>query len=166
MKRNTSDRELLELCNKLLVYNPDTGEFLNKTNGRGRIKGKILNTIDNNGYIRLVIKAVHYSGHRLAFLMTYGYLPEFLDHKNNIRHDNRLKNLRECTRSQNNQNKKKRKSSRKYIGVYKLPSGSWRATCKQKHIGCFDTEEEAAEAYNKRAIELFGEFAFTNKITQ
>ena len=48
---------------------------------------------------------------------------------------------------------------------YKI-TGKWRATIKiaQKdiHIGYFDTELEAAEAYDEKALELFGEFAKPN----
>ena len=166
MKRNTSDEELLELCNKFLEYDSVKGVFSNKISGKGRVKGKDITTITRNGYLRITINGIQYRGHRLAFLMTYGYLPEFLDHKNNIRHDNRIENIRECTRAQNNQNKLQRRSSKqKYIGVEKLPGGSYRAKCRSIHLGCFDTEVEAAEAYNKKSIELFGEFAFTNKIT-
>lgn len=165
MKRNTTDEELLELCNKYLIYNKENGAFTNKISGKGRIKGKEIKTITKDGYTRITINGVQYRGHRIAFLMSNGYLPEFLDHKNNIRHDNRLENLRECTRSENNQNKLKRRSSRaQYIGVEKLPGGTYRTKCKSIHVGCYPTAIEAAKAYNERAIELYGEFAFLNKI--
>ncbi len=59
-----------------------------------------------------------------------------------------------------------RKYSR-YKGVTKV-SGSpkWAARImvdyKQIHLGMFDTEEQAAQAYNDAAIESFGEYAHLN----
>jgi hypothetical protein len=42
----------------------------------------------------------------------------------------------------------------------------WRATItfnrKQIHLGAFDDESEAARAYDRKALELFGAFAKTN----
>ena len=47
-------------------------------------------------------------------------------------------------------------------------SNKWRATImidgKNKHLGLFTNEEDAAQAYNTKAIELFGEFANLNII--
>jgi hypothetical protein len=64
------------------------------------------------------------------------------------------------------------KKSSKYRGVCldntKSVKGKWRANIKHKgvkiHIGLFDTEKEAAEAYNKKAIELLGDAAKLNVI--
>ena len=79
-------------------------------------------------------------------------------------------NLRVVTVQQNMMNSKSNVgSSSKYKGVY------WRKDCekwhaqimingKQKHLGYFTSEEEAAEAYNKEAIKLFGEHALLNEI--
>ena len=45
----------------------------------------------------------------------------------------------------------------------------WRSYIKKRgkvsHIGFFEREEEAAVAYNLKALELFGEFAKLNEIT-
>lgn len=88
------------------------------------------------------------------------------DHINHDTLDNRISNLRLCTRSQNNQNRKPRKCTSKYKGVHwnKL-NKNWRAMIrlgKQEHIGCFEDEKDAALAYDTKARELFGEFAYTN----
>jgi hypothetical protein len=50
-----------------------------------------------------------------------------------------------------------------YIGVcFHKRSGKYYAATRQRHIGSFDTAIEAAYAYDKRVIELFGEEAILN----
>ncbi len=55
-----------------------------------------------------------------------------------------------------------------YKGVYKMSDKCFVAhisiNTKKKHIGCYKTIEEAALAYNKEAIKLFGEDTFLNKV--
>jgi hypothetical protein len=89
-----------------------------------------------------------------------------IDHINHNRLDNRIKNLRIVTPCENNHNRKKRENtSSKYIGVC-LNGKKWRANLtfqKQKiMIGYFESEKEAALAYNKKAIELYGDKANIN----
>ncbi len=90
------------------------------------------------------------------------------DHINGNGLDNREANLRVCTREQNKQNSVKRtKTSSKFKGVdwYK-PYKKWRVRItfekKPMHIGLYDDEVKAAQAYDQKAIELFGEFANLN----
>jgi hypothetical protein len=96
---------------------------------------------------------------------------QICDHKNLNGLDNRKENLRISTYSQNCANvpKKKKNPTSKYKGVFFEISGrKWRAKIKkdykQINIGSFLTEEEAALAYNEKAKELFGEFAYLNII--
>lgn len=91
-----------------------------------------------------------------------------VDHINGNGLDNRRSNLRICTNSQNAQNsfKKKNKSSR-YKGVcWRKDDRNWIARIthnrKQICIGRYHDEVSAAQAYDKKAIELFGEFANLN----
>lgn len=80
--------------------------------------------------------------------------------------DCRLENLEWRTRSTSS---RKRKTSSKsgYTGVY-LENNKFRAIItiegKAVHIGMFDSPEEAAKAYNKRAKEVYGDGAKLNKI--
>ena len=96
-------------------------------------------------------------------------LPEQqIDHKNGNGLNNRRCNIRFCTHSQNQQNQRAQKSkSSKYKGIYWHKRDKKWATMiqynkKRIHLGYFDNEIKAAKAYDKKAKELFGEFANCN----
>lgn len=90
---------------------------------------------------------------------------EEVDHINGNTLDNRRDNLRLATRSQNAANRGvSSKSSTKLKGAYyHKKSGNYQSYIMKDGIyyrlGQFSTPEEAHEAYCKKAIELFGEFA-------
>lgn len=103
--------------------------------------------------------------HRLIMGVKIGL---FVDHIDGNPRNNQRANLRICTTSQNLMNMKKQfNKSSKYKGVF-LPKGKkkWRAFIKFNYksfaIGSFETEKEAAKAYDQRAKELFGSFAHLN----
>ena len=94
---------------------------------------------------------------------------EFVDHINGDTLDNRRANLRVCNKSQNAANTPKtgKKTHSKYKGVsYLNHAKKWlayiRVNYKQKHLGYFTKQEEAAKAYDIAAEENFGEFARLN----
>lgn len=83
--------------------------------------------------------------------------------------DNRRRNLRLCTKAQNNQNarKMKRAGTSRFKGVYwhrqnKGWSASIMADGKKHSLGTFRVEQHAADAYNSAAKRLHGEFASLN----
>jgi hypothetical protein len=92
--------------------------------------------------------------HRQIMKTTKGFDVDHLDHNTS---NNQKENLRNVTRSQNNTNRNKRiGTSSKYKGVcWNKGNKKWVAIIWNKHLGCFDTEEEAALAYNKVAAELY-----------
>jgi hypothetical protein len=93
-----------------------------------------------------------------------------VDHINLNTLDNRKCNLRLASHQENIWNRAKTsRNTVGYKGVYRC-SGSrrFRAMIQKngnlRHLGCFDTREEAAIAYNHAAIEAFGEFANLNAV--
>jgi hypothetical protein len=99
--------------------------------------------------------------------------PREVDHRYNTGKedyglDNRRENLRICNTSQNQSNAIIRKDNKTgYKGVsWHKPLKKWYAQIKYKRIsyylGYFDNIIDAAKAYDKRAWELSGEFAFLN----
>ncbi len=114
-------------------------------------------TLNRNGTIL--------SMHRLILNAPKGL---FVDHINHNGLDNRKKNLRLCTHLENLRNARPRKGgSSKYKGVcWEKAKKRFRAKIQHNrkgiHLGYFKNEIEAAKAYDRKAVELFGEFAYLN----
>ena len=92
-----------------------------------------------------------------------------IDHINRNGMDNRRANIRPATYSQNsyNRNKHSRPSTSKYKGVSRRKQKKkWNARItvegKQKWLGSFEDEIEAAKAYDRAAKKYHGEFASLN----
>lgn len=142
---------------ELLQYNPDTGVFTWRTNMEvsKKVRGKISGTLDASGYRRIKIHDIRYLAHRLAWLISEGKDPGDLqvDHINGLTDDNRRENLRLVTRSENQHN---RRSAKGYY-LHKRDN-KWRAKInlngKEHHLGYYETEEEAREAYIKAKAKL------------
>lgn len=107
---------------------------------------------------------------QMVFLYHKGYIPEVVDHIDRNPMNDRIENLRAATNLQNARNRTSNKnSSSKYKGVCIDPkTRKWRAYIfidkKQKGLGNFNTENEAAICYNEAAKIHHGEFANLNII--
>jgi hypothetical protein len=125
----------LDEVRALLDYNPETGLFHWKSRrGVCDRTGQLAGSKAKSGYIDIRVGKVRFYGHRLAWFYCHGKHPErFIDHINGDKSDNRIENLREANKSQNNWNMKPRAcGSNKYKGVHlEAQTGKWRAS-----IGC------------------------------
>jgi hypothetical protein len=98
--------------------------------------------------------------HRLLFYWHHGYLPKLVDHKDTNSQNNKIENLRQLNSSGNKRNSKKKENcTSKYKGVYwHKKHKKWVAQLclnyKINHIGYFDNEDDAGQAYNDKIREL------------
>lgn len=89
-----------------------------------------------------------------------------IDHIDGDGLNNQKSNLRPCTRSQNNGNARMPRNNKSgFKGVsFDKNRGLWVAQADGKHAGRHTSKEDAARAYNKKAFEIWGEFARLNDI--
>jgi len=92
-----------------------------------------------------------------------------VDHINQDTQNNRRQNLRHATRAENGFNRQLNCNNKtRNKGVYKIKNNTnpFRASIsyngKTINLGCFSTAKDAAYAYDKKAVELFGKFAALN----
>lgn len=148
-----------ERIRELLDYNPDTGEFRWKVM-RGKARPGAVAGTPSNGYILISVDRVMHKAHRLAWLFVHGCWPKGdLDHRNGVRPDNRIANLREVTDAENSQNLR-RPHADNLNGLLGVVSNHTRFSArimahgKQLYLGTFATPEQAHLAYRRAKHEL------------
>lgn len=126
-------------------------------------------TYDHGYAVRKVTLAPkHYQKVLLHRFLADAQPGQIVDHRDGNGLNNTRSNLRLCNGSQNNANRRVlRSSTSPYRGVRKSSNvDRWQASIGYNyrliHLGSFLTQEEAARAYDAKAIELFGKFALTN----
>lgn len=154
-----------EDAHRIFRYDPESGLLYRKKRGPRGKPDHVVGNPYSNGYLRVSIGGQsnkrEYLLHRLIWMMQHGEWPDGeIDHINRIRTDNRISNLRICTNAENKQNLSLRSNNTSgYTGVsYWKAMGKWRADItvnhKIKHLGRFDTPEEAYSAYLAAKAEL------------
>ncbi len=163
---------------ELLHYDQETGvftwlsrpltDFKNKNSYRTwntRYPGKPAGVVTSHGYVKIAIDDFQQYAHRLAWLYMTGEWPTFLiDHINEHRSDNKFKNLREATDTQNRRNRRNARSdaSLSLRGVTRK-GNKYLARCgiggNYKHLGMFSTIEEAHAAYMDEVTKRAGKFS-------
>jgi len=157
----------VDLVREFYNYDSATGNIKRRV-GRGTrwYKGEIVGTVGKNGYRYIGINRKLYLAHRVAWLIYHGRWPVAdIDHINGDKDDNRMANLREATRSENNINSiTPRNNTSGHKGCYYDKRRScWYAEIwvnkKKIFLGRFDSSQEAGEAYQAAAQKYYGEFA-------
>lgn len=143
-----------DLFNRLLSYNPNTGDFHWKVDRARKARaGDLAGTHDSKGHRQIGVCGKYYLAHRLAWLAFYGEMPAGeVDHLNGVRDDNRISNLRDVSRSVNCQNEQRarRNNGCGFLGVTEKKYAflaQIHANGKKIHLGSFRTAEAAHEAY-------------------
>lgn len=161
---------------KLFDYCPDKGRLIwrhrddkdSQWNGRyaGQCAGSLSGLKGGTRYCRVHFHDRQFQAHRVIWKLAYGDIPGdlMIDHIDGNCTNNRLDNLRLCTNQENQMNRKQDKG-KLHKGVYKArdrfkaeittPAG-------RIYLGVFDTERQAAIAYDQAAIIHHGNFANYN----
>ena len=180
-----------EVLRQLLRYEPDTGKlfwrergperFLPARNGspleqaarwNKRFSGKeAFTSTDSLGYRQsaMMIGGDRFQlrAHRVIWAMLTGAWPnDMVDHTNGDKQDNRARNLRAASASQNQSNRRPKGGSSKYIGVSAGKNGMWMAYVSAAGIRrksrAFESEAAAASWRDQMAKRLHGKFARLN----
>lgn len=141
---------------ELLHYDPGTGDFtrLKTTAALGRAGNKA-GTLKAHGYIAISLGSREHYAHRLAWLYVHGTWPDRkVDHINGNKADNRIRNLRLATDSENAFNVTQPRVNNKtgFLGVvFDKARGKYvaylRVDGRNRNLGGFDTAEKAHQRY-------------------
>lgn len=178
-----------ELLRKLLLYSPHDGKlfwlprtpdmFVSGRQSAGQSCAKwnaqnafkeAFTTVDAAGYLQGSIFDRAYRAHRVIWAMVTGEWPDgMIDHENRNRSDNRFKNLRPASASQNMHNRGMSKNnSSGFKGVsWDSSKSKWHAQIglnrKTHHLGYFDCLNEAHNAYAEASQAMHGAFGYNGR---
>lgn len=155
----------VERLRELFTCDPEAG-LLYRRCTRGNVKaGSLVGWLTDKGYLGVEVDRRKLCVHRVVWVMTHGEWPSgSLDHKNGVRADNRISNLRIATAAENTRaGRNGQKFRSKYgRGVTRERTGRFRAKVQHEgrdvHIGMFATPEEALAARVEWEQANWGEF--------
>lgn len=127
-----------------------------------RFAGRVAGKPDTRGHIQISLNHRMYAAHRLAWLYVYGEWPSGdLDHRDRVKTNNAIANLRLATRSQNNANTARRRNNTSGVTGVSWHKGlqKWAAYVGSAHLGYFAVKSDAVKARATAAAERFGDFA-------
>lgn len=150
-----------EMLKDRVTYDCGTGIFRWRVSRGGKVvAGKTCGSKHHSGYIYMMVEGQIHAAHRLAWLYVHGVWPAEVDHKNRVRDDNRICNLRDATKQLNHANIEGTSVCGKGVRLRgRRFEARIRVRQKTMHLGRFCTQEEAANAYWSAAQKHFGEFA-------
>jgi hypothetical protein len=129
-----------EYCKNVLRWTYEEGKVFGKS-------GKKIGSIGNRGYYQSTItvnkKTYHIRLHQYIYFYFNNKIVDCIDHIDRNPLNNNIENLREVTRHENTFNK----NAKGYYKVGNKFRAQIRLNGKLIHLGYFDTEQEAAQAY-------------------
>lgn len=171
-KRKRNPLPSKEYLNKMLAYDPETGDLMWKARTpdmfpattatrtqehscaqwNARWANKPAMTKSNDGYVFGTLNYAYVSAHRVIWKMMTDIDPDIIDHINGVRNDNRFENLRNVNETANHRNRRLGSNSKSgTLGVHFAKRiQKWTAYIT---LGSFDTKEEAIAA--RKAAEQF-----------
>lgn len=156
--RASPSQEMLEYLSESYSYSV-SGEVYNK-------KGVSVGSYTRR-YGRLHTKYGTVNMARLLWFFHYGEWPEGeIDHIDGDTHNNRIANLRHCSRSENAKNRGTYSSSKTGVkGVY-IKDGKFVSSIQNEgsryYLGSYNTIEEASAAYSSASLLLHKQFSRNN----
>jgi hypothetical protein len=164
--RKAKERPTIEELREYLDYDPETGVLRwKKRVSRHVLAGAIAGSAYPSGYLYIQLKGARMLAHRVAFAFLYGRWPRpCCDHVNGNTLDNRACNLRECTVSQNSQNKRAHRNNKSGVKGVSWSKQNQRWTAEvvrdgKAHRKSFRHLEDAAAWVKQLRVELHGEFS-------
>jgi hypothetical protein len=145
-----------DLVRELFDYKDGALHWKQSLNRRIRIGSRAGSLNKQDGRVQVRINGSMYKAHRLVFLWHHGYLPEYIDHIDGNPANNRIENLRECSLSQNQWNRKVCKNNTSgYKGVwFSKQTNKWQVEVHSEGRKYYGGLFADAESANKAAIEL------------
>lgn len=100
----------MERLHELFVY--DDGKLIWKISGTGIVKGKEAGMVTDKGYRRIKVDGKLHMRHRLVWAYHHKDVPDWIDHADEDKSNDRIENLRPATKVQNGYNISMRSNNR------------------------------------------------------